>query len=50
MLKRRFLHREDWSRIIKRTYKEKEINDNDFVGYIALIQMHEVSQPLIKKI
>ncbi|WP_082631874.1 DUF402 domain-containing protein [Cytobacillus praedii] len=49
MLKRRFLHREDWSRIIKRTYKEKEINNNNFVGYISLIQMHEVSKPLITK-
>ncbi|WP_155589954.1 DUF402 domain-containing protein [Lysinibacillus cavernae] len=49
MVKRRYLHRNDWDRIIKRSYREKELNDEQFVGYISLIQIHKVSQPLITK-
>ena len=48
-MKRRYLHRNDWKRIIKREYKEMKIEDEDFHGYIALLDLIEVSQPLLTK-
>lgn len=48
-LKRRYLQRKDWGRISSRTYTEREINEPNFVGYISLIQMHEITQPLFTK-
>lgn len=35
-------------RVVRSDYRELQIED-DFTGYIALIQMHEVTEPLIKK-
>ncbi|WP_042472641.1 DUF402 domain-containing protein [Bacillus ndiopicus] len=48
-MKRRYLHRNDWQRIIRKDYQEMKINDENFKGYISLIQMHEVAKPLITK-
>ena len=48
-MKRRYLHRNDWQRIIARDYKEVKIEDGNFNGYISLIKMIEVSQPLLTK-
>lgn len=47
LLKKRFLHRNDWTRIIKRDYSLEQINHKDFNGFIALIKMNEVKEPLI---
>lgn len=47
MKKRFFLHRNDWTRIIQRDYSIEQINDKDFNGFIALIKMNEVKEPLI---
>ncbi len=48
-MKRRYLHRKDWKRILKRDYKEMKIEDEDFNGYIALLTLIEVSEPLLIK-
>ena len=48
-MKRRYLHRKDWKRILKRDYKEMKIEDEDFNGYIALLNLIEVSEPLLTK-
>ena len=47
MLKKRYLHRNDWTRIIQRDYSILYSNENDFKGFIALIKMNEVTKPLI---
>lgn len=47
-MKRRYLQRDNWQRIIHRDYRHLPIED-DFTGYIALLQMHEVTEPLKKK-
>ncbi|WP_107838017.1 DUF402 domain-containing protein [Metasolibacillus meyeri] len=47
-MKRRYLQRNNWTRVVRSDYRELQIED-DFTGYIALIQMHEVTEPLIKK-
>lgn len=46
-MKKRYLHRNDWTRIIKRDYSISQINEKDFNGFIALIKMNEVKAPLI---
>ncbi|MCH7323413.1 DUF402 domain-containing protein [Solibacillus sp. MA9] len=47
MLKKRYLHRNDWSRITCRHYMQQWVEEPDFTGYIALIEMHEVKEPLV---
>lgn len=44
---KRFLHRNDWTRIIQREYSMARIHETDFNGFIALIKMNEVKAPLI---
>ena len=44
---KRFLHRNDWTRIIQRDYSVAHIHGTDFNGFIALIKMNEVKAPLI---
>ena len=44
---KRYLHRNDWSRIIERDYLVAHIHENDFYGFISLIKMNEVQAPLI---
>lgn len=48
-MKKKFLHRNDWTRILQRDYSIAQINDKDFNGFIALIKMNEVKEPLIKE-
>jgi uncharacterized protein len=48
-MKRRYLHRNDWKRIVSREYKELQIDEEGFYGYISLLKMKEVSQPLVVK-
>lgn len=47
MLKKRYLHRNDWSRITSRHYFQQWIEEPDFTGYVSLIEMHEVKAPLV---
>lgn len=46
-MKKRFLHRKDWTRIIHRDDSILYMNENDFNGFISLIVMKEVIAPLI---
>ncbi|QTD42570.1 DUF402 domain-containing protein [Sporosarcina sp. Te-1] len=48
MLKRKFGSRYDWKRILRRGYAEKYFETADFEGYVTLLQMHEVKEPLVK--
>ena len=46
MLKRKFGSRYDWKRIVERGYAERYISTSQFKGYVSLLQMHDVSEPL----
>lgn len=48
-MKRRYLHRKNWRKILKRDYKEMKIENEDFNGYIALLNLIEVAEPLLTK-
>ncbi|MEK4759763.1 DUF402 domain-containing protein [Viridibacillus sp. FSL E2-0187] len=46
MLKKRFVTREDWTRILEREFKQLYISDTTFSGNIALITLKKVKEPL----
>ena len=48
MLEKRYLHRNDWSRITSRRYSQKWVEEQDFTGYIALTEIHEITTPFVK--
>ncbi|MDN4495625.1 DUF402 domain-containing protein [Ureibacillus aquaedulcis] len=49
MLKRKYGNRGDWKRVLKRTYQQTFHQDKDFSGYITLLSIEKVSEPLIVK-
>lgn len=46
MLKKRFVTREDWTRILEREFKQLYISDTSFSGYISLLTLNKVKEPL----
>lgn len=46
MLKRKFGNRHDWKRVKKRAYSELFIETEAFKGYVSLLHMKEVREPL----
>lgn len=46
MLKRKYGDRSDWKRIEKRTYAQSYIDSKDFKGYVTLLKMEKVKEPL----
>ncbi|MDQ0351937.1 putative RNA-binding protein associated with RNAse of E/G family [Alkalibacillus filiformis] len=46
MLKRRYADRSDWSRVKDREYTQSYINDELFKGYVTLLKVNEVTDPL----
>ncbi|ART75055.1 hypothetical protein B4U37_02895 [Sutcliffiella horikoshii] len=46
MLKRRHGDRSEWKRIFKRQYTQKFMDTDDFKGYVTLLQIHKVTEPL----
>ncbi|MGB2872627.1 MAG: DUF402 domain-containing protein, partial [Psychrobacillus psychrotolerans] len=46
MLKRRYGDRSDWQRIKKREYAQSYVDKEEFTGYITLLNMIQVSEPL----
>ena len=46
MLKRRFGDRSDWKRIKKRMYVQTYIEKEEFTGYITLLNLIQVTEPL----
>ncbi|WP_339148892.1 MULTISPECIES: DUF402 domain-containing protein [unclassified Sutcliffiella] len=46
MLKRRHGDRSEWKRIVKRQYSQKYIDSDGFKGYVTLLNIHKVKEPL----
>lgn len=46
MLKRRYGDRSDWQRIKKREYAQSYVDKEEFTGYITLLNMVQVAEPL----
>lgn len=46
-MKRKYLDRHDWERVIDRRYYEKYISTLDYTGYVSLLHIDEVTDPLI---
>lgn len=46
MLKRKFGDRPDWSRVTARTYVQSHMEDGSFRGYVTLLRLDRVRQPL----
>lgn len=46
MLKRKYGNRPDWKRILKRRYAQLYLDTKEFTGYIALLKILQVTEPL----
>ena len=46
MLKRRYGDRSEWKRILKRQYSQRFIDTEGFKGYVTLLKIHKVTEPL----
>lgn len=46
MTVRRYGNRSDWKRILKRNYREMNMQNREFEGVISFLEMHEVTHPL----
>lgn len=46
-MKRKYMDRLDWKRILKSRYSERFIDNNLFKGYLSLFYIDEVIEPLI---
>lgn len=46
MLKRKYGSRYDWKRIVEKGYAEKYISTSQFTGYVTLLEMNDVAEPL----
>lgn len=46
-MKRKYLDRHNWNRVLCRRYVEKYIDDSNYCGYISLLYIDEVNKPLI---
>ncbi len=47
MLKRKYGERPDWTRILQRKYAQTFLETDEFKGYITLLQMKQLTEPLI---
>jgi uncharacterized protein len=45
-MKRKYGNRSDWKRVIKRKYSQSYLETNRFKGYITLLNIMEVTEPL----
>ncbi|WP_017185124.1 DUF402 domain-containing protein [Alkalibacillus haloalkaliphilus] len=46
MLKRRYADRSEWSRVKDRDYTQSYFDDDYFKGYVTLLKINQVSEPL----
>lgn len=46
MLKRKHGDRSEWNRVLKRQYTQKFLNTNGFKGYVTLLHIYKVTEPL----
>lgn len=49
MLKRKYGNRSNWKRVLKSDYQQIFHHDKDFSGYITLLNINEVREPLVVK-
>lgn len=49
-MKRKYLDRLDWKRVIQRRYIEKFIDDKYFKGYLSLLYIDKAREPLVVNI
>ncbi|WP_010199731.1 DUF402 domain-containing protein [Bacillus sp. m3-13] len=47
MLKRRHGDRSEWKRVLERQYTHKFLDTDAFKGYVSLLHIHKVTEPLI---
>ncbi|WP_404460643.1 DUF402 domain-containing protein [Sutcliffiella horikoshii] len=47
MLKRRYGDRSEWKRVLKRQYTQKFLDTDGFKGYVTLLHIHKVTEPLL---
>ncbi|MFO1444870.1 DUF402 domain-containing protein [Bacillus sp. Bva_UNVM-123] len=47
MLKRKHADRSSWGRVLKSKYAQTFLETNEFIGYITLIKVDKVTEPLI---
>ncbi|WP_235822131.1 DUF402 domain-containing protein [Gottfriedia luciferensis] len=47
MLERRYGDRSNWKRVLKRSYLQTFLNIEEFKGYVTLLNIERVSEPLI---
>ena len=48
-LKRKYGDHNGWARVMKRKYAQSMIRSNDFNGYVTLLHVVQVSEPLVVK-
>jgi predicted RNA-binding protein associated with RNAse of E/G family len=46
LLERKYGDRSNWKRVIKREYTQSFLDTEEFKGYITLLKVHRVSEPL----
>lgn len=49
-MKRKHANRLDWHRVIKKDFVSRFLDEEGFKGHITLISIHEVTEPLIRRI
>ncbi|MBS4536672.1 DUF402 domain-containing protein [Clostridium sp. D2Q-14] len=49
MVERKFADRPGWSRIIEKEFKTTYFNERDFKGWVSLLKLNKVANPLIKR-
>ena len=47
---RKFVNRPNWKRVLERRFKSTYIENDDFVGYVSVIYIDKVREPLVKEI
>lgn len=47
-MKRKFIDRDDWKRVLKKRYVQKYFDREGFKGYVSALYIEKVKQPLIK--
>ena len=45
-MKRRFAHKPDWSRVLKREFKIEFVDNEELKGYISSINIKDITEPL----
>lgn len=46
MVNKRFITREDWSRVLERDFNMVYINDGNYAGHVALLKIKKIKEPL----